>query len=570
MSKKLFYIAFSIICLVAIITRTLFFNQVPIGTYLDETAILMDVRSVVETGYDVHGLPWYQLIYPSYGDYKAAPYIWLATLSAQVFGINAFAIRLPSLLAGIFTVIVSGLIAKYLYQLFNPKSKDRLIRQKWQLGTMLVTAISPWGIIFSHAAFEGHLAQFLLSLSILILVFTLQKNNLKIWQTVALLLIASFLGGFATWTYFSVRFVWPVIILSILIVYLIVVYRQHLVKSLRRFFGYGILLASIFIFMLLTMLNSPFYEASNQFRLNTDSVLNNPDLSNEVNLQREISGNTFLSRVIFTQTTATITNLAENYSISLGLDFLFVGGDPNLRHGTGMHGLFLLALSPFLFIGLFKLAKNQLPILIILTTWWLIALLPASVPNDVPHALRSLNAFVPLTMIIGYGIVSVFEFKAKLNKFILIGVVVAIFTNLIHFMYYYGVVYRYLSAPYWQANYTLLAEKIVYHKDRFNYVYISDFDGRFFVWHLASADFTPQQRAEREAEISYIFYTAQLTNIKYRRHIILDTANMLFVSTDRSIEYALRTKDPELELVEVFRVENYGEVFLGVTLRNID
>src|SRR5258708_8726060 len=107
-----FWVFFTIILFFAAVLRFYQLGKVPVSLYWDEAAILVDVKSVIQTGRDMFGMPWYHVIFPSYGDFKLPVYIWLASVSAKVFGLGEWSLRLPSVLAGLGTVVVGGYLAK--------------------------------------------------------------------------------------------------------------------------------------------------------------------------------------------------------------------------------------------------------------------------------------------------------------------------------------------------------------------------------------------------------------------------------------------------------------------------
>lgn len=110
MTKFKFWLFFVSILVLGIFLRIYKFGQIPESLYWDEVAIFLDARSVAQTGLDIHGRPWFQLMYPSYGDYKLPVYIWFSAISIKFLGANDWVIRVPSLLAGIGTIITIGLI----------------------------------------------------------------------------------------------------------------------------------------------------------------------------------------------------------------------------------------------------------------------------------------------------------------------------------------------------------------------------------------------------------------------------------------------------------------------------
>jgi hypothetical protein len=336
----------------------------------------------------------------------------------------------------------------------------------------------------------------------------------------------------------------------------------------------------------------------------------------EVNEKRLLTGNNRLSRLVFSQKGELVGELLNNYAAHLDFNFLFVSGDSNLRHGMGRHGLFLLIGVPFLILGGWRLWARERGVLLLLLGWWLAALLPASVPLNVPHALRSLNALLPLSLLIGYGVAEGgtrwwrawrrtragakqqgtraeergrigrkeqvkeegevgrerralmggeggVERKIKSGVLVLIaGVVVGgAVLNFGHFCWYYFSVYPALSAPEWQAPYWELTAAIKEWQDDFDRVEVVDFDNRFFVWALASDYYT---RQEREVRVSEHFLTEQLTNITYQAPLIFDQPTVLYVGPEEKIVAAAKRTGRGYRTV--FVVEAPGERYLGVAL----
>mgnify|MGYP003988032779 FL=1 len=92
MTRRRYWIGFFLILLLAIFLRFYKLGQVPVSLYWDEAAILLDAKVVSQTGRDVHGNPWLQVLFPSYGDFKLPTYIWLAALSVKFLGVTELAV----------------------------------------------------------------------------------------------------------------------------------------------------------------------------------------------------------------------------------------------------------------------------------------------------------------------------------------------------------------------------------------------------------------------------------------------------------------------------------------------
>ncbi len=488
MPRRWFWIFFILVVFLAGVLRIWQLGRFPVSVYWDEAAMLVDIKSVLATGRDMHNLPWYQLIYPSYGDYKLPVYIWAAAVSCKVFGLSEFGLRLPSALAGVFTVIIAGALIRVLLQIGTKTPYRQKFLELAQLLTMVVVAITPWSVMFSRTAFEGHLAQALFGASMLATAWGLYKKELRFF------LLAGLIGSLATYTYFSVRFVWPFVYLG---VSGLAICRQQLLFSWKKLqFPWQALIHSlagslVFVIVLIPLLRSPLAKDADRFRLGTDSVLNNEKLAIQSNVYRQLAGNTFIDRVFYHRYWLMFRELAKNYSDNLSGSFLFVNGDPNLRHGTGQFGLFLLAFVPAFIVGLIVLLKRHPSLGLFLIGWWFIALLPASVPENTPHALRSLNALIPLSMIIGFGTT---WWWIWLSRYKLQLIIVLLYAgSFLHFWWFYTQVYPKLSANDWQSGYKPLAQKITQLAKDGQTIVIQPFDDRFYLWLMAYGPYSAKE-----------------------------------------------------------------------------
>lgn len=482
---------------VLITLRFVQLGTIPLSLYWDEAAMLADARILAETGRDMHNRPWNQVLFLSYGDYKLPVYIWMAAISVKLLGVSEFALRLPSALAGIGTIIIAALIAKRI-QLFDAQNhKNKL----FPYATALAIAMSPWAFTFGRTAFEGHLGQFLLALSAYVLLS--QKN------IVFRVLVGTLFGALATYTYFSVRFVWPVVFILILAATAWKELESDSSKKRTTILKYALsAFVGVLFFMslLIPMFRSPVYADSNRFRLGTNSVLNAYDYPLVSNKLREQAGNTILDRVIFHRHLLMLQELARNYADGISLDFLFLHGDSNLRHGTGEHGLFLLPfLIPFV-IGLVQALKNNRKAAVILIGWWIISLLPASVPEETPHALRSLNALVPISLLIGMGLAPILEVafqslsqlhkksrEAVLYQFGSLAFLCIAGLASASYLTHYFLVYPVDSALYWQDGYTPLTRELISLRSSVDSIYAPAPDDRFFLWLIAYGDFSAEE-----------------------------------------------------------------------------
>lgn len=482
MSLTKFKLLWISIVILAIVLRFWGLGLTPTSLYWDEAAMAVDARLLAQTGEDMHGLSGLTAIFPSYGDYKLPVYIWFSIPFTYIPVSVEVQIRLVSALAGVFSVIVIGALT---YKLLASQSHRH--RQIAQLSSMFVLAILPWSIMFSHTAFEGHLAQFFIALSIYCF--------LNVDKKPSFILLASLLGSISIYTYYSARFVWPLLSVFAL-AWLLWQHRQTVSQILAKPKKYQKVMIKYAIFGLLSlvlvivainlMIHSSWYSAGEQIRLSSESLLTSEPFIQEQNVLREVSGNDRVDRVFSHRHLLQLKAFLGNLSDHLSINYLFFSGDENLRHGTTVFGLGYVAMIPLLLIGLYQLWLKQKSTLWFLLAWWLLALVPASIPTTTPHALRSLNAMMPFAIILGFGLASFFINQSKIIR--RLGFVILFFNILclVRFSYVYHWVYPTLSVSEWQGGYKEVALAIKNLRNEYNHAisYADIGDGRFFLWYL--------------------------------------------------------------------------------------
>ncbi|MBQ6450190.1 hypothetical protein IJJ08_04825 [bacterium] len=572
MRRRTFRLLYLMIVVLALIIRLWGLGQLPHGIYWDEAAILADAKKVVTTGSDMHELSPWHLIYPSYGDYKLAPYIWATTLAVKILGVNYLALRLPSAIAGVASVVLAGLIAKIIAKqshLDSPK------QQLWQLSAMATVAICPWSVLFSRAAFEGHLGQMLLGLAVYLLLLSWSQPKSKTRKQLAiniiLLIITGFVGGLAFWTYFSVRFVWPVIAALIGIYYLLDT------RNWPRFLGSNIIIGLIFALMLWAMAQDPFYQASNQLRLSTPSILNNQDLPHQVNHQRLLSGNSLFSRLVFSQKLTQIQQLAINYARHLDFGYLYLHGDSNLRHSTGNIGLFYLIWAPFTLAGLIYLLAKHPSVFCLFFGWWLIGLLPASVPTlSVPHSLRSLNSLLPACLITSCGLSLFIHYilytkhqskNRQLFKYCLgIACLGMLLTEVAGFAWDYIHVYphRADADTAWESANDELAAILMHEQEHYKQVYAVNLDGFLYLWYLNQPQFDMHDLNTTYQSDNYTFRTLGKVNFGLDETVPAE-GELFFLGERQKIEDYL-SQVPHRDRQDKYSLRAYNHDYIGVSV----
>ncbi len=140
-----------IILLIAAFLRFYQLTTIAPSLTWDEVAWGYNAYSLGIDGRDEFGkfLPYQYL--ESFGDFKPPMYAYLDLLPIKFLGLNEFAVRFPSALFGVLTILMTFFLVKRIFG-----DKHELVA----LLSALFLAISPWHIMLSRAAFEANVATF--------------------------------------------------------------------------------------------------------------------------------------------------------------------------------------------------------------------------------------------------------------------------------------------------------------------------------------------------------------------------------------------------------------------------
>jgi len=440
--------------------------QVPSSLYWDEAAMALDAKAVAQTGKDQHGGFWLQPIYPSWGDYKLPGYIIAAAPFFNMISFNVeLAVRLPSVLAGTLTVLLSYFFVREIltFKVFK-KQKDKIA-----LLFCLLLAISPWHLQFSRAAFEANLA---LLFNFSGLLFFIKGGKKKEFWLVSLIFL--FLG---VYTYYSAR-----IILPLLILFAFVFYWR---KNLRNIIYFSLTFL-VFVLMLMPLYNSPIAPQAEQLRLSTKNILNDSSLVKHSSLLIEQDGKSFLAKKIHHRFLYFGKAVLANYFEHFSFKFLLLKGDDNLRHSTGITGVLFFAVFIGFIYGQYVLFKRKKKLFLFLNLSMLACFLPACIPYEVPHALRSLNAVIFLNFIAGAGLVCLFK-SGKLVKYFLI---ITLICQFVFYVYDYYKLYPQRSFLDWQYGYKEAVWLATEEYKDVDKVYFTNAHGRSYLYFLLYSDYT--------------------------------------------------------------------------------
>ncbi len=328
-----------IICIIFLATRLYKVDSIPVSVYWDEASIGYNAYSVLTTGKDEWGetLP---LHFRAFGEFKLPVYVYSVVISEFVFGVNALAVRLPSVMFGLFSIIG-------LYLLVVSLTKDKSIA----LLSSFLFSITPWFFVFSRTGYEAVAGLTLFIWAIYFLLKSLVEKKYLLLSTLAFIL--------SVYSYNSFRILTP-IVLGLGLLY-------HLSK--KQFVM--VLLSSL----MLIASALPLYK-----------------------LYRQDSG---LSRL---QAVGDIKNIAVNYAKNFSPSYLFISGDTNPRSQVPNKSQLYIIDAIFLVFGLIYIFRSKNPKYYLILGLLLLAPIPASITKENPHALRGILMSPILSIINALGI----------------------------------------------------------------------------------------------------------------------------------------------------------------------
>jgi 4-amino-4-deoxy-L-arabinose transferase-like glycosyltransferase len=345
----------------------------PPELFSDEIKGFISAKSMIETGKDIDGkarIFFYnrlELYPPIYG--------YLTYITSLFIKSNPIlAIRIPAVIFGTASIVTIFFLSQLLFN--NVKISFFII---------IFYTFTPWSIHFSRVGWEPSLLTFFLFTPIALFKLYSKENDKPI-----LLYLSSLILGLGVYAYRSMEFYAPIFLFILIILFWKKTnrYRQRVVISIIIFS------ATI----------TPFITTSAKETLMHERAKRISTFAEGINHK-------------------SIKIFAHNYIKHFSPNFLFISGDPNLRHGTGTGEIYWIML-PLILIGIFttfkNIKKNEFRLILIML---LIYPLGGSLTNDgVPHATRTLIGAPLFAILSGLGL---FFITQKFRKYS--GIFVAFF-----------------------------------------------------------------------------------------------------------------------------------------------
>src|SRR3989344_5078587 len=323
-------------------------GTIPSGVLSDEVEIGYIAYSLGKIGVSTYGDTNIFAIQETSGGSRPPLYIYSAVPSVMLFGLTPFAIRLPSALFGIFSVLIFYLLLQRVFA-------SALVSK----AGALLFAFNPWAIQISRQALLESITLFFVLTGVY--AFVLGKDRIWPYLIAAACFIASLFSYDA-----------PKIFLPPFLLALMLLYRKKLWRAPKV----------VGIFLLVMVLGYAFMLHTTFFNLqvndfNAVSIFRWADISGTVNTESELTtAPLWLSGIFHNKVTVIIKNVITSYASIFSLNWFFVNGAGNLQHSVARHGEFFLFELPLFFFGLAAMLSGNAAGGTLFLLWLMIGALP--------------------------------------------------------------------------------------------------------------------------------------------------------------------------------------------------
>lgn len=360
-----------LILLLAFTLRIVGLGTIPSGFTPDEASFGYDAYSILKTGKDQWG-KLAPILLESFGDFKSPVYGYLSIPTVAMFGLTEFAVRLPSAILGVMAVWVTYYLA------------NELFRKKIGNFASFLLAISPWHIALSRGAFEANLTSFFLPLGILLFLKGLEKPRFLVWSSIVF--------GVNIFTYHSAKFVTPLVILT-----LILMYQKPIYNIGKKFLIYPFLIISVFFAVTVYSFSIGAGRRAGDINISNGSLVQAFD---ERMRLINTGYNKYLAHIVFNKYTITFKKFYVNYTSYFSPRFLFIKGPAESTYGM-VQGVGVLYWVEALFLLSFLYStlrlKNRENIFLLI--WILFAPVPAALSSGVGYAANRVAVMMPAVQI---------------------------------------------------------------------------------------------------------------------------------------------------------------------------
>jgi len=463
--NKLFFI---LIFLISILLRFYQLGANPPSLDWDEASLGYNAYHLLKTGTDEYGERW-PLAIRSFDDYKPPVYVYLTIPTVAIFGLTEIAVRLPSAILGVLTVVVTFFLVKELFG-----------REDLALLSMFFLAISPWHIQFSRIAFEANIGLFWFVSGVWLF--------LKGTKNGSFLILSAISFSLSLYSYHSSRLVIP-----LLLVGLAWHFRRQLWQK-RQYCFLAFLTGALIIFPLIKL----FFSGAGQARFSSVSVFSSSGLLDRSirEIEQDMERGSPFGFLIHNRRIIYTLSALKGYMDHWNFDFLFLRGDGPGRHHAVDMGMLYLWDFPFLLAGIYWLLKEKGKSAFPLFWWFLVAPVASAISTGTPHAVRALLYLPTFQVFTAYGVLRAVRVasKEKLWRKVFLPLISTLL--LINGFYYLHQYYVHTPIEYakdWLYGYKQMVQVVSREKENYDKIVVTKFYDQPYVYFLFYEQLDPFQ-----------------------------------------------------------------------------
>jgi hypothetical protein len=499
------FIPILLIVTFAFILRVYSVNKLPPGLYDDEVSLGYNAYSLLTHGTDEYGMA-FPLWFKAFGEYKLPGYIYTDIIPLAVFGKNAFAVRLPSVIFGSLTPLFLYLFLQNLLELGPKDTKQRL--KNIPLLSAFILTILPWHLQFSRAAYESVVAVcfFIIGLWQLTLLYKKKK--------ILNLIIAIFFLTLASYTYNSFRILTP---FTFLVIFYLLLKTKYSFRNIFYLALYTLILNLPLLVFTFTTHGYARFEQTSAF---TPQSLPASKLFNF-----SLPGIIAYPFVYL-----------KNYLSLFSLQEFFVKGEDNIRfYSSSEFGFLFRWQLPFLIVGFVLMLRENWGVFkkVILSMLLIIPAIGAITVS--PNALRSLLLVIPFSVIIAIGIQSFLQNRTLWIKIFFTGIIILGIYETSFYFHMYLSHYKNNYAIFWGGAQEEIVKEATFYSSKYSTIVINENmlpnEKIYFLFYNDRlkpifVDGSWQKPKEWNKPILYIRYPLAIPNdskLKLLKNITLDT-----------------------------------------------
>lgn len=524
------------IFIVAAFFRLYNLSSVPVHPSLDEATTGYNAYSILKTGGDEYGYK-FPVLLRAYDDWRPALYTYLVIPFVKVLGLNVLAVRLPSALLSILTVI-----SIYFLSMLLIKDRGALFSGFSLSPPIIITflfAISPWDIYIGRLGHEANAFFAFFMFGVTFFYWFVEKKLYRYLSLSTVFFALSFTA------YQNGKIFIPLIVIVLFALY----FKKLLVKKFLLFLN-----VFIGIIIILPILIASFgpnalirFQATNLF-----SDVSNLQLQSAKRMIIDKQTNNHIGLILDNRRLIYPKLFLTAYVSHINPTWLaFNGGDEQFKiPNTGLiypYELFLIPIGASVFFVSKKVDKR---VKVFLLFWGIFAVLPGAVTNGFPHAMRTLQLLPFLSILSGIGVYEIINLLKNRNlRAIALGIVGVVFlVSIAAFYTNYFNRFPKLYANQFQYGISKAIDYTQARDPRVLSVYVSNKDRLFesYMFYLFLTQYDPAKYQKEGGSVSggydktHIignYHFMPVNDIKNRNVLIISNPNEARGSVEKTIYY---------------------------------